>query len=83
MILVSSWPARPTNGSPLRIFVRAGRFTDEHQIRVRIADPEHGLGARCREVRAFDAKERLAPGSPPGAKLYHQPRALELPAGWR
>ena len=43
MIFVSSWPARPTNGIALDVFVGAGRLADEHQIGVGIADAEHDL----------------------------------------
>ena len=51
MILVRSWPARPTNGSPCAIFIRTGRFADEHQFRIGIADAENGLGSRTGEMR--------------------------------
>ena len=43
MILVSSWPARPTNGIALDVFVGARRLADEHQVGVRVADAEHDL----------------------------------------
>ena len=45
MIFVSSWPARPTNGIALDVFVGARRLADEHQIGVRIADAEDDLPA--------------------------------------
>jgi hypothetical protein len=34
----------------LAIFIRTGRFADEHQFRIGIADPENGLGSRTREM---------------------------------
>ena len=45
MIFVSSWPARPTNGIALDVFVGARRFADEHQVGVGIADAEDDLRA--------------------------------------
>jgi hypothetical protein len=39
----------------LLIFVCTGRFTDEHQIGVRISDAEHGLRPRAGEMRTFRA----------------------------
>ena len=52
MILVNSCPARPDERFALRVFIRARRFADEHDLRVGIADAEDGLRARFREVRA-------------------------------
>jgi hypothetical protein len=40
---------------PLLIFVCTGRFTDEHQVGVRISDAEHGLRPRAGEMRTFCA----------------------------
>jgi hypothetical protein len=40
---------------PLLIFISTGRFTDEHQIGVRISDAEHGLRPRAGEMRTFRA----------------------------
>ncbi len=54
MIFVSSWPALPTNGMPLNVFVGARSFADEHQIRVRIADAEDDLLAALRVKLASD-----------------------------
>jgi hypothetical protein len=45
----------------LFIFVSARRFTNEHQLSVRIADAEDNSLARRSEVRAFDARERALP----------------------
>jgi hypothetical protein len=40
---------------PLLIFIRTGRFTNEHQIGVRISDAEDGLRPGAGEMRAFRA----------------------------
>jgi hypothetical protein len=40
---------------PLLILICTGRFTDEHQIGVRISDTEHGLSPRAGEVCTFCA----------------------------
>jgi hypothetical protein len=39
----------------LLIFICTGRFTDEHQIGVRISDAEHGLRSRAGEMGTFSA----------------------------
>ena len=63
MIFVSNWPARPTNGSPCAILIRAGRFADEHQFGVDVADAENRLGAGGGEMRAKAANRHpLAQG---------------------
>jgi hypothetical protein len=40
---------------PLLILICTGRFTNEHQIGVRISDTEHGLRPRAGEMRTFRA----------------------------
>ncbi len=45
MMSVSSWPARPTNGSPCRSSSRPGGFADEHEIGGGTADAEDDVGA--------------------------------------
>jgi hypothetical protein len=45
----------PDERFPLLIFVCARRFTDEHQVGVRISDAEHGLRPRTGEMRTFRA----------------------------
>jgi hypothetical protein len=39
----------------LLVFICTGRFTNEHQIGVRISDAEHGLRPGTGEMRAFRA----------------------------
>ena len=41
MISVRSCPARPTKGSPLKIFVAPRTFADKHQLGIRIADAKY------------------------------------------
>ena len=53
MISVSSWPARPTNGSPCRSSSRARALADEHQVARRIADAEDQLRAPAGELAAL------------------------------
>ena len=50
MSWVSSCPARPTNGSPLQVFLLARALADEHQVGVGAADAEHDLRAAGREL---------------------------------
>ena len=59
MIFVSNCPARPTKRFAARIFIRARRFSDEHEIGVRVADAENSLGAARGEVRTFYANANL------------------------
>jgi hypothetical protein len=40
---------------PLLILISTGRFTDEHQIGIRISDAEHCLRPRAGEMRTFRA----------------------------
>ncbi len=54
MILLRSWPARPTKGRPGSVLVRARRLADEHQARGRLAFGVDDLRASLME-RAADA----------------------------
>ena len=45
MMSVNSCPARPTNGSPLQVFVAAWPFADKHQLGVGIADAKNDMGS--------------------------------------
>ena len=45
IILVRSWPARPTNGHPLLVLVGAGRLPDEHDFSGHAAGAEYYLPA--------------------------------------
>jgi hypothetical protein len=45
---------------PLLILICTGRFTDEHQIRVRISDTEYCLRPRAGEMRTFRASANLS-----------------------
>ena len=57
--LVSSCPARPDERLALQVLLLARALADEHQVRVRLADAEHHLGAGLGQ-RAQRARERLA-----------------------
>jgi len=72
IIWVKSFPARPTNGNPLGVFVRARPFADKNELRGRAAVAENNFVARgvqlapraLAEVSANDRK-RVA-GDPIG-----------------
>ena len=69
MILVRSWPALPTNGSPLPVFIFARRFADEHQFRLGIADAENDLRARLRRGAGISCRRAPAGAARRGARL--------------
>ncbi len=53
-MLFSSCPARPTNGRPCCVFVRARTFADEHQLGMGIAGAENDLlAAQTAELAAL------------------------------
>ena len=74
---VSSWPARPTNGSPLQVFLLARALADEHQVGVGAADAEHHLGAPGRELAQRAARRPR----PRPRRASRRPRARD--AGMR
>ena len=78
----SSFPARPTNGTPLLVLARAGRLADEHQFRVGVAGPEHDRFAGRRELRAARAAARLHEDLLQGLTPLGR-RLLTLPGGHR
>src|SRR5206468_12753740 len=48
-------PGAPDEWFSLLVFFHTGRFTDEHQIGIRISDAEHCLRAGAGEMRTFRA----------------------------
>jgi hypothetical protein len=46
---------------PLLILIYTGRFTDEHQIGIRISDAKHCLRPRAGEMRTFRASANAFP----------------------
>ncbi len=69
-IELSSWPARPTNGSPWRSSSAPGASPTTSQLGAAIADAEHGLGAggvqRRSAVQPRTAAAQLLPVEPDG-----------------
>ncbi len=70
IMLFRSCPARPTKGQPLRVFVGAWAFSDEHEAGVRIAVAKHNRVPALVERAARTVADLGADGSERGCAIF-------------